>query len=89
MSEINITFILNGEPVTVKCSPSLTLLNLLREQLDLTGTKAGCERGECGACTVLLDGEPVNSCLVLAAQAAGKKVQTIEGLARGEELHPL
>ncbi len=89
MKENDIKFILNGEPVTVKCSPSLTLLKLLREKLDLTGTKTGCERGECGACTVLLEGEPVNSCLVLAGQVEGKEVETIEGISRGEELHPL
>ena len=89
MPEIDLKFILNGEPVTVKCSPALTLLKLLREKLDLTGTKAGCERGECGACTVLLEGEPVNSCLILAPQVEGKNVWTIEGLARGEVLHPL
>ena len=89
MPEINLKFILNGAAVSVTCSPSLTLLRLLRERLDLTGTKTGCERGECGACTVLLEGEPVNSCLVLAVQVEGKNVRTIEGLARGEELHPL
>jgi len=86
MSETEIKFTLNGEPVTVECPESMTLLKLLREKLDLTGAKAGCERGECGACTVLLDGAPVNSCLVLAPQVEGREVLTIEGLSRGEEL---
>ena len=66
-----------------------TLLDLLREDLDLTGAKRGCDNGECGACTVLLDGQPVNACLVLAVEAEGKEVLTIEGLARGATLHPL
>ena len=66
-----------------------TLLEILREDLALTGTKHGCELGECGACAVLLDGEPVVSCLVLALECAGRRVDTVEGLARGPELHPL
>ena len=66
-----------------------TLLDLLREDLDLTGAKRGCDNGECGTCTVLLDGLPVNACLVLAVEAEGKEVLTIEGLARGATLHPL
>ena len=65
------------------------LLDLLREKLDLTGTKRGCDHGECGACTVLLDGRPVNACLVLAVEAEGRQVLTIEGLASGAALHPL
>jgi xanthine dehydrogenase YagT iron-sulfur-binding subunit len=67
----------------------VTLLDLLREQLDLTGAKKGCNRGECGACTVLLDGRRVNGCMVLAAAADGREVTTVEGLASGEELHPV
>jgi xanthine dehydrogenase YagT iron-sulfur-binding subunit len=67
----------------------VTLLDLLRERLDLTGAKKGCNRGECGACTVLLDGRHVNGCMVLAAAADGREVTTVEGLASGEELHPV
>jgi carbon-monoxide dehydrogenase small subunit len=79
----------NGEPAEVAFAPYKTLLEVLREDLQLTGTKHGCELGECGACTVLLDGEPVLSCLVIARECEGRSVQTIEGLARGPELHPL
>ncbi len=79
----------NGEAVEVAFSPYKTLLEVLREDLALTGTKHGCELGECGACTVLLDGVPVLSCLVLALECEGRAVQTVEGLARGSELHPL
>jgi aerobic-type carbon monoxide dehydrogenase small subunit (CoxS/CutS family) len=79
----------NGEAAEATVAPYKTLLEVLREDLDLTGTKHGCELGECGACTVLLDGEPQLSCLVLALECEGRSVQTIEGLARGPELHPL
>ena len=79
----------NGEPAETSVAPYKTLLEVLREDLDLTGTKHGCELGECGACTVLVDGEPQLSCLVLALECEGREVQTIEGLARGPELHPL
>jgi aerobic-type carbon monoxide dehydrogenase small subunit (CoxS/CutS family) len=79
----------NGEEVDVLFAPYKTLLEVLREDLDLTGTKHGCELGECGACAVLLDGEPVLSCLALALECAGREVETVEGLARGPELHPL
>ncbi len=89
MSEINIKFTLNGREVAVEAPPTFTLLRLLRERLGLTGAKAGCERGECGACTVLLDGEPVTSCLILVPQLAGRRVETIEGIGDGEKLHPL
>jgi aerobic-type carbon monoxide dehydrogenase small subunit (CoxS/CutS family) len=79
----------NGEAVEALFPPYKTLLEVLREELGLTGTKHGCELGECGVCTVLVDGAPVLSCLVLALECAGRSVQTIEGLARGPELHPL
>jgi carbon-monoxide dehydrogenase small subunit len=79
----------NGEPKTVSFPTHHTLLEVLREQLRLTGTKHGCELGECGACTVLVDGRPVLSCLVLAAQLAASEIQTVEGLQEANELHPL
>ena len=79
----------NGEPAETLFAPYKTLLEVLREDLGLTGTKHGCELGECGACTVLLDGAPVLSCLVLGVECEGRSVQTIEGLARGPQLHPL
>jgi carbon-monoxide dehydrogenase small subunit len=73
----------NGERHEVTVAPSATLLGVLRDQLGLTGTKFNCEQGECGACTVLLDGRPANSCLVLAATASGREVTTVEGVGRG------
>ena len=80
---------INGLLREVAVPANRTLLDLLREDLDLTGTKLGCGEGDCGACTVLLDGEPVNACLVLAAEAEGLEVTTIEGLASGALLHPV
>lgn len=80
---------INGEFHEVEVDPQQTLLEVLREDLDLTGTKEGCGAGECGSCTVIMDGKAVLSCLVLALNAEGKEVVTIEGLARGDELHPL
>jgi len=79
----------NGETVEVAFAPYKTLLEVLREDLQLTGTKHGCELGECGACAVLLDGEPVLSCLVLGVECEGRAITTIEGLAAGPDLHPL
>jgi aerobic-type carbon monoxide dehydrogenase small subunit (CoxS/CutS family) len=79
----------NGEDVDVSFAPYKTLLEVLREELALTGTKHGCELGECGACAVLVDGEPVLSCLTLALECEGQAVETVEGLARGADLHPL
>jgi carbon-monoxide dehydrogenase small subunit len=84
-----ITLVVNGEPTEVAFAPHKTLLEVLREELGLTGTKHGCELGECGTCTVLLDGTPVLSCLALALACAGKHVETVEGMASGPELHPL
>jgi len=84
-----ITLNVNGEKYTLVVEPQETLLDLLREKLNLTGAKKTCNQGECGGCTVLLDGEPVYSCLYLAIRADGKSVQTIEGLADGKELHPI
>jgi aerobic carbon-monoxide dehydrogenase small subunit len=81
--------IVNGETVEVLVQPYVTLLDALREDLDLTGPKEGCGTGDCGACTVHLDGEPVASCLMLAMQARGRRVRTIEGLADSSTLHPL
>jgi aerobic-type carbon monoxide dehydrogenase small subunit (CoxS/CutS family) len=80
---------LNGEPVTVAFAPYKTLLEVLREDLGLTGTKHGCELGECGTCSVLLDGIPVLSCLVLGLACEGKRVRTVEGMSEGGRLHPL
>ncbi|MGC9356335.1 MAG: (2Fe-2S)-binding protein [Anaerolineae bacterium] len=84
-----ITLTVNGDVYTVPVKSHHTLLQVLREQLGLTGAKAGCENGECGACTVLMDGEPVNSCLVLAPEADGHEIETVEGLSKGGDLHPL
>ena len=79
----------NGELYEVAIKPNLTLLALIRDELGLTGTKKGCDMGDCGACTVLLDGKAVNSCLVLAVETDGREIVTIEGLAEGNSLHPL
>ena len=84
-----ITLVVNGEPTEVAFAPHKTLLEVLREDLGLTGTKHGCELGECGTCTVLLDGTPVLSCLVLGLACAGRHVDTVEGMAHGPDLHPL
>lgn len=86
---MRIQFIVNGRQVERETNAETRLLDLLREGLHLTGTKEGCGEGECGACTVLLDGRAVNSCLVLAPQVDGKEVLTIEGLAKGDKLHPI
>jgi aerobic carbon-monoxide dehydrogenase small subunit len=79
----------NGEDHEVTVDTRDTLLDLVRDRIGLTGTKEGCGNGNCGACTVLLDGEPVNACIVLALEAEGRQVLTIEGLAQGSELHPV
>lgn len=79
----------NGRPVEVAVKPTWTLLRVLREELRLTGTKKGCEQGDCGACVVIMNGKTVNSCLVLALQAESKEIETIEGLGTADHLHPL
>lgn len=79
----------NGKPVEIAVKPSWTLLKVLRDELGLTGTKKGCEQGDCGACTVIMNGTAVNACLVLALQAQSKEIETIEGLGTPEHLHPL
>jgi carbon-monoxide dehydrogenase small subunit len=85
-----IIFILNGESVQVEIEPHLTLLQLLRDKLELTGTKEGCGMGECGACTVLLDGKAINSCIFPAMEVDGKSVTTVEGLTDAQgNLHPI
>jgi len=85
----HIQFTLNGEPAEVAFAPHKTLLEVLREDLNLTGTKHGCELGECGTCTVLVNGRSILSCLMLGLDAEGQEVKTIEGMANGPELHPL
>ncbi len=84
-----VAFTLNGEPVEVSFAPHKTLLEVLREDLRLTGTKHGCELGECGTCAVLVDGQPVLSCLYLGLECAGRRVESVEGMAGPEGLHPL
>lgn len=84
-----VSFVVNGDPVEVAVEAGTTLLECLREELALTGSKQGCDKGDCGACTVLLDGRIVPSCLVLGVEAAGSSITTIEGISRGSELHPL
>jgi carbon-monoxide dehydrogenase small subunit len=84
-----ITLEVNGVPETADVEVGTTLLRFLRDGLDLTGTKEGCNEGECGSCMVLLDGRPVNSCLVLAVEADGRSVTTVEGLSKDDVLHPL
>ena len=79
----------NGKPVEVPVRPTWTLLRVLREELRLTGTKKGCEKGDCGVCTVIMNGKTVNACLVLALQAESKEIETIEGLGTEDNLHPL
>lgn len=85
----DLTFLLNGEQTTVRIEENMRLLDVLRDVRYLTGTKEGCGVGECGACTVIVDGEAVNSCLVLAMSVAGKQVTTIEGLSKDGVLHPI
>ncbi|MBE9227931.1 2Fe-2S iron-sulfur cluster binding domain-containing protein [Phormidium sp. LEGE 05292] len=87
--ETPVTLTINGQTQTVRIEPRVTLLDVLRERLGLTGTKKGCDHGQCGACTVLVDGDRVYSCLSLAIMQEGRSITTIEGLAKGEQLHPV
>ncbi len=89
MNKRVISLIVNGDPINAVVKDNMTLLDFLRDQLGLTGTKKGCEQGECGACTVQLDGFPVNSCSTLAVECDGREVTTIEGVAKDGKLHPI
>ncbi len=89
MNAIHVTAAVNGDPVEFLCQPDETLLDVLRDRLGLTGTKEGCGTGDCGACSVTLDGRLVCACLVMGAEAEGRQIGTIEGMADGETLHPL
>ena len=89
MSKHHVTFSVNGDPAEILCSTEDTLLDVLRDQMGLTGSKEGCSSGDCGACSVTVDGRLVCSCLVLGVEVNGCKVETIEGMAKGDKLHPL
>lgn len=89
MAQHKITLTINGETEVVNVPSHMTLLEMIREELALTGTKNGCSSGECGACTVMMNGEPVNSCMVLAVEANGADITTVEGLAQDNQLDPL
>ena len=89
MKNIHVSTTVNGDPTEFICAPDETLLDVLRDRLRLTGSKEGCGSGDCGACSVLVDGRLVCSCLVLGAEAEGAEVETIEGMAKGDDLHPL
>lgn len=89
MAKLHVTTTINGEPTEFLCAPDETMLDVLRGALGLTGSKEGCGSGDCGACSITLDGRLVCSCLMLAAEAEGAEIETIEGMADGENLHPL
>lgn len=89
MAKLHVTTTINGEPVEFLCDPSQTMLEALRGPLGLTGSKEGCGTGDCGACSITLDGRLVCSCLMLAVEAEGHEINTIEGMAEGERMHPL
>ena len=89
MPKHHVTTTINSDPVELLCSSEQTLLDVLRDVLDLTGSKEGCASGDCGACSVMLDGRLVCACLVLGVEVEGRKVETIEGMAQGDRLHPL
>lgn len=87
--KIEITLSINGRPYAIRAEPRRTLADAIRDDCGQTGTHVGCEHGVCGTCTVLVDGEPMRSCLMFAVQGVGKEIRTVEGLAQGAELHPL
>ena len=89
MAKNHVTTTINGEPVEFLCETQQTLLDVLRDELQLTGSKAGCASGDCGACSVMVDDRVVCSCLVMGVEAEGKSIETIEGMADGDQLHPL
>ena len=89
MAKIHVTTTINGEPEEFLCEPGESMLHVLRNQLNLTGSKEGCATGDCGACSITLDGTLVCSCLMLGAEAEGREIETIEGMADGDNLHPL
>jgi len=89
MAKLHITTAINGEPEEFLCDPGETMLDVLRNKLGLTGSKEGCSTGDCGACSITLDGTLVCSCLMLAAESEGREIGTIEGMAEGENMHPL
>jgi carbon-monoxide dehydrogenase small subunit len=89
MARQHVTLTVNGDEVDFLCETDQTLLSVLRDELEMTGTKEGCGTGDCGACSVMVDGKLVCSCLMLGVEAAGKSVDTIEGMAQGDHLHPL
>ncbi len=86
---VDVTLTVNGQPYALRVEPRRTLLDAIRDECGLTGTHMGCEHGVCGACTVLVDGDPIRACLMFAVQAQGSAIRTVEGLARGGDLHPL
>jgi aerobic carbon-monoxide dehydrogenase small subunit len=89
VSKHHVTTTINGEATEFLCDPQLTMLDVLRDELHLTGSKEGCSSGDCGACSITVDGRLVCSCLMLAVEAEGRKIETIEGMAKGDQLHPL
>ena len=89
MAKHHITTTVNGDEVDFLCAPDQTLLDILRTEFYQTGTKNGCSTGDCGACTVIVNGRAVNACLVLGAEIEGAEIETVEGMAKGDELHPL
>jgi carbon-monoxide dehydrogenase small subunit len=89
MAGVHVSTTVNGDPVDFVCTPDEPLLDVLRNRLGLTGAKEGCGTGDCGACSIMLDGKLVCSCLVLGAEAEGRKIETVEGMADGDKLHPL